>query len=113
MSTVAVAPSESAMSAFDGKRQTRRSANGGQPAPRHTCGEAVIHFGRAEDQYASWSTPTCIIADGPYGVDGFPGEQRTPATLAEWYEPHVKAWSERATRCGCRSAGYAPARCTS
>ena len=97
MSTTTVAPSESAMSALGTGRQTRRTANGGQPATRHTRGDAVIHFGRAEDHYARWPTPTCIIADGPYGVDGFPGDQRTPATLAEWYELHVRAWSERAT----------------
>ena len=73
-------------------------SNGAQSlAPRHIRGSAVIHFGRAEDHYAKWPAPTCIIADGPYGVDGFPGDQPTPATLAEWYEPHVKAWSEHAT----------------
>ena len=76
----------------------RNTANGGQlPSPRHTRGDVVVHFGRAEDHYAEWPTPTCIIADGPYGVDGFPGDQPTPATLAEWYEPHVEAWSAQST----------------
>ena len=32
-------------------------------------------------------------------MDGFPGDERTPASLAEWYEPHVKAWSEHGTPC--------------
>ena len=76
----------------------RRAANGArQPASPHACGDAIVYFGRAEDHYAEWPAPTCIIADGPYGVDGFPGDQRSPATLAEWYEPHVQAWSERST----------------
>ena len=96
MDTVTVAPTESARAAADG-RQSPRTANGGAKKPQHARGDAVIHFGRAEDHYAGWPTPTCVIADGPYGVDGFPGDERTPATLAEWYEPHVKAWSEHAT----------------
>jgi hypothetical protein len=37
-----------------------------------------------------------IVADGPYGVSGFPGDPPTPDGLGEWYEPHVKAWSEHA-----------------
>lgn len=60
-------------------------------------GHASIHFGPAEDRYADWPVPDCIIADGPYGVDGFPGDSRTVASLPDWYEPHVGAWSERAT----------------
>ena len=73
------------------RRTTANAANGDQlPAPRYARGNATVYFGRAEDHYAEWPTPTCIIADGPYGVDGFPGDQPTPATLAEWYEPHVK-----------------------
>ena len=74
------------------------TANGDSlPDPRHVRGNAVVCFGQAEDHYAEWPAPTCIIADGPYGVDGFPGDQPTPATLAEWYEPHIRAWSERST----------------
>jgi site-specific DNA-methyltransferase (adenine-specific) len=39
----------------------------------------------------------CIIVDGPYGVNGFPGDQRKADTLAEWYRPHVAAWSKSST----------------
>ena len=60
-------------------------------------GAVSIRFGLAENYYADWPAPTCIVADGPYGVSGFPGDAHTPASLADWYEPHVKAWSERAT----------------
>jgi site-specific DNA-methyltransferase (adenine-specific) len=38
-----------------------------------------------------------IVADGPYGVAGFPGDPPRPEDLADWYEPHVRKWSERAT----------------
>ncbi len=73
----------------------------GQPEPvagqQYTHGLASIHFDRAENHYADWPTPTCIISDGPYGVSGFPGDSHTESSLAEWYEPHVKTWSERAT----------------
>ncbi len=37
------------------------------------------------------------ISDGPYGVSGFPGDEHRWNSLAEWYEPHVKAWSQQAT----------------
>lgn len=45
--------------------------------------------------YASWPTPTLIISDGPYGIGGFPGDPRKPEYLSEWYEPHIKIWSEK------------------
>ena len=56
-----------------------------------------IHFDHAQNLYADWPTPTCIISDGPYGVSGFPGDNHNAESLAEWYEPHVRVWSERAT----------------
>lgn len=46
--------------------------------------------------YPRWAAPTCIVADGPYGLGKFPGEPKTPAQLAEWYAPHVAAWSAHA-----------------
>ncbi|MBI4569127.1 MAG: site-specific DNA-methyltransferase [Planctomycetes bacterium] len=60
-------------------------------------GEVAIHFSRAEHLYAAWPVPTCIISDGPYGVSGFPGDERTARNLAEWYRPHVQMWSVRAS----------------
>jgi hypothetical protein len=64
---------------------------------RYTRGQASIHFDRAENLYADWPTPICIISDGPYGVSGFPGDNHKAESLVEWYEPHIKAWSERST----------------
>ena len=59
--------------------------------------DVSIHFGRAEGLYGTWPRPTCIISDGPYGVSGFPGDEHQPDSLAEWYEPHVRMWSQYAT----------------
>lgn len=56
-----------------------------------------VYFDRAENQYAHWAKPTCIISDGPYGVGGFPGDNNTVESLAEWYKPHIKVWSESST----------------
>lgn len=47
--------------------------------------------------YEGWESPVVIVADGPYGVGGFPGDPPTVARLAAWYEPHVAAWSQKAT----------------
>lgn len=63
----------------------------------HSCHGATIHFDSAENLYAQWPTPICIISDGPYGVSGFPGDQCQAESLAAWYEPHVEAWSRRGT----------------
>jgi len=57
----------------------------------------TIHFQRAEELYSRWRAPTCIISDGPYGLSGFPGDLPTAAALADWYRPHVAAWTKRAT----------------
>jgi site-specific DNA-methyltransferase (adenine-specific) len=57
----------------------------------------AIHFDRAEHLYAAWPSPICIISDGPYGVSGFPGDERKTEGLLAWYRPHVRAWSARVT----------------
>lgn len=59
--------------------------------------DCAIHFGPAESLYAAWPSPTCIISDGPYGVGGFPGDENKWQSLSEWYQPHVRAWSNIAT----------------
>lgn len=56
-----------------------------------------IVLGDALDWYDQWPSPTVIISDGPYGIAGFPGDPPTPDVLAEWYEPHIVAWSKAAT----------------
>jgi len=57
----------------------------------------IIFHGDALELYDLWESPVVIISDGPYGVSGFPGDPPTPEKLPEWYEPHIKAWSAKAT----------------
>lgn len=58
---------------------------------------ATLDLANALDLYKSWSRPTAIIVDGPYGVGGFPGDPPTTDDLARWYIPHATGWAERAT----------------
>src|SRR5262249_45350830 len=59
--------------------------------------DVAIQFDRPEHLCRSWPSPICIISDGPYGVSGFPGDAAKWSTLAEWYEPHIAAWTLKAT----------------
>lgn len=56
-----------------------------------------IFHGDAMEFYDKWESPTIIISDGPYGISGFPGDPSTHEGLGDWYEPHIKKWSEKAT----------------
>ena len=58
-----------------------------------------IHFSCGDSMafYSKWPSPVTIISDGPYGVSGFPGDLTSPEGLAEWYRPHIEAWSKCAT----------------
>ncbi len=56
-----------------------------------------IFLGAAESFYDRWPEPICIIVDGPYGVNGYPGDPPTYDELSHWYRPHVAAWTRRAT----------------
>ncbi len=82
-----------------GRRKTPLGPVVAGPVPGESFSRdgATIHFGRAEHLYARWPVPTCIIADGPYGIGGFPGDTPTPAGLPRWYAPHVAAWSAHST----------------
>ncbi|MCY3850556.1 MAG: hypothetical protein OXF75_07125 [Acidimicrobiaceae bacterium] len=55
-----------------------------------------LHRGDVLDAYGEWPQPDCLIVDGPYGVGGFFGDPRTPESLADWYRPHVEAWTKSA-----------------
>jgi len=67
------------------------------PGDLFSRGNVTIQFERAENLYAKWPAPTCIVADGPYGLSGYPGDPPTPVALQNWYRPHVEAWSARST----------------
>lgn len=60
-------------------------------------GNVTIRLAPAETLYAEWPSPVCIMSDGPYGLSGYPGDLRATDGLAEWYRPHVEAWTARAT----------------
>lgn len=47
--------------------------------------------------YAQWEVPVIIISDGPYGVNGYKGDLKSPLGIGEWYEPHIIEWSKKAT----------------
>lgn len=63
----------------------------------YTRDGVTLHHDDALKLYATWPEPVCIISDGAYGVAGFPGDPPTHEGLADWYRPHVEAWSARAT----------------
>lgn len=60
-------------------------------------GNIHLFCGDALELYENWEVPTVIISDGPYGINGFPGDLVSPVGLDKWYEPHIKKWSELAT----------------
>lgn len=68
------------------------------PATDHwTDSNVTLCLGSSLDHYANWETPQVIVSDGAYGILGFEGDTFDHLGVAEWYEPHIKAWSERAT----------------
>lgn len=62
-----------------------------------TDGQTSLFFGDSLDHYDAWDTPGCIVSDGAYGVLGFEGDTSDHTGMPQWYEPHVAAWSKRAT----------------
>ena len=56
-----------------------------------------VRLGDSLNFYDDWDTPTVIVSDGAYGVLGFEGDTSDHLGLPEWYEPHISAWSQRAT----------------
>jgi hypothetical protein len=56
---------------------------------------AHLFLGDALDFYASWPKPDVIVSDGPYGLRSFPGDPAGTDSLAEFYEPHARAWAQR------------------
>lgn len=56
-----------------------------------------IFCGDAFNLYSSWKSPTVIVCDGPYGINGYPGDLLSTEGLSEWYERHVAEWNKYAT----------------
>lgn len=57
----------------------------------------TLCLGDSLEHYGSWDDPQVIVSDGAYGILGFEGDTSDHLGIAEWYEPHVAAWSKRAT----------------
>ena len=58
---------------------------------------AIVEHANALDCYANWLSPTVIVSDGPYGLSKFPGDPKSPDSIAEIYAPHIAAWSKYST----------------
>lgn len=67
------------------------------PVDRWEEGQTSLFLGDSLDHYRGWKRPDVIISDGAYGVLGFEGDTSDHLGIAQWYEPHIKAWSEAAT----------------
>ena len=74
-------------------------ANGASRKPHLTLslGGITLYHADVATLYETWASPVVVISDGPYGVAGFEGDPPTPEGLPDWYEPHVRAWSAKAT----------------
>lgn len=58
-----------------------------------SIGTASLFYGDSLSLYGGWESPACIVSDGPYGVKGYRGDLSSADGLAEWYRPHIEAWS--------------------
>ena len=56
-------------------------------------GSVRIELADAMNCYSRWPSPIAIVADGPYGLNKFPGDPKSPDDLAAWYAPHIAEWS--------------------
>jgi hypothetical protein len=56
-----------------------------------------LYLGDSLEHYQQWATPNVIVSDGAYGILGFEGDTSDHLDLPAWYEPHIHAWSQRAT----------------
>lgn len=64
---------------------------------RWTDTHVTLCLGDSLNHYADWDTPQVIVSDGAYGILGFEGDTSDHLGVADWYEPHIQAWSARAT----------------
>jgi hypothetical protein len=66
-------------------------------APIYTEDGISVTYADVRDCYDLWPSPVVIVSDGPYGLGLFPGDPPTEDRLADWYEPHIEVWSNKAT----------------
>jgi len=60
-------------------------------------GLVSLFYGDSLNLYPQWSAPATIVSDGAYGILGFEGDTSDHLGIAEWYKPHIEAWSAKAT----------------
>lgn len=77
-----------------GRAVVRKSVPG---SSSYAADLVALHHADALACYAAWPAPIAIVSDGAYGVLGFEGDTSDHLDIPDWYEPHVKAWSEAAT----------------
>jgi DNA modification methylase len=81
-----------------GRGKSFSSKNRGEIEKSNWCNERVnLSLGDSLDNYKNWDEPTTIVSDGAYGILGFEGDTSSHMDLPQWYEPHIKKWSEAAT----------------
>jgi DNA modification methylase len=69
-----------------------------QPSTSRWSDDSVtLCFGDSLDLYETWQSPQVIVSDGAYGILGFEGDTSDHLGVAQWYEPHIAAWSKQAT----------------
>ncbi len=67
------------------------------PDSNHYADDCVsLCFGDSLQYYDDWLPPTVIVSDGAYGILGFEGDTSDHIDVPQWYEPHIKAWTEAA-----------------
>lgn len=54
-----------------------------------------IEYADSLSRYDSWQSPIVIVSDGAYGLNLFPGDLLTHEGLANWYAPHIAAWTKK------------------
>lgn len=64
---------------------------------RWSNGLANVFLGDSSKLCQKWPAPQVIVSDGGYGVLGFEGDTSDHLDLPRWYEPHIAAWSKKAT----------------
>lgn len=56
-----------------------------------------IFYGDSKDFYTNWESPVVIVSDGPYGIGGYNGDPKSVKILPEFYEEHIRLWTEKST----------------
>lgn len=64
---------------------------------KHITKNGILYNENTLSIYKEWDKPIVIISDGPYGINGYEGDDKRPDNLGKVYEPHIKEWSKKIT----------------